>query len=280
VHVLKKDAYLKIPVLYQNIAISDIKVNGRPALVVAEGGYHKVIIANPGEYTVTAEFAVKSSLDRGPNNFNFSIQQTPITVLRLELPLKEVEVDVSKRPAGRNKICGQHYNCKRGYCHSRIQCNVGWRKKVAAADKIPPKLYSEIYHLISIDDDALKINSDINYNILHSEINSVQIVIPDNVNVLSVSGDGVGEWQEISKNDQRIILVPFTYGKKGNVTVRVNSESPLTENGLANLFSGFRTTETVRETGFIGVELNTSAEVVVGEVEGLKKSLFKNCRSN
>jgi hypothetical protein len=272
VHVLKKDAYLKIPVLYQNIAISDIKVNGRPALVVAEGGYHKVIIANPGEYTVTAEFAVKSSLDRGPNNFNFSIQQTPITLLRLELPLKEVEVDVSNAQQVETKTAGST-TIVNAVIAQQNSINVGWRKKVAAADKIPPKLYSEVYHLISIDDDALKINSDINYNILHSEINSVQIVIPDNVNVLSVFGDGVGEWQEISKNDQRIILVPFTYGKKGNVTVRVNSETPLTENGLANLFTGFRTTETVRETGFIGVELNTSAEVIVSEVEGLGKNL-------
>jgi hypothetical protein len=48
--------------------------------------------------------------------------------------------------------------------------SVRWRKKVALTEKLPPKLYAVVNHLISIEDDALKINSNINYNILHSEV--------------------------------------------------------------------------------------------------------------
>ena len=142
---------------------------------------------------------------------------------------------------------------------------------VSIAEKIPAKLYSEVYHLISIDDDALKIISDINYNILHSEVDAVQIVIPENMNILSVTGEGVGEWHEVDQDGNRVIIVPFTYGKKGKVLVRVTSETPLTENGLANLFSGFEAAGTVRETGFVGIELNTSAEVIMPESSGLEK---------
>ncbi|MFC2139632.1 hypothetical protein ACFLR4_03125, partial [Bacteroidota bacterium] len=124
----------------------------------------------------------------------------------------------------------------------------------------------------SIEDDALKINTDINYNILHSEIDGIQFLIPENLNVLSVSGEGIGEWQEITKDDRRIIHVPFTYGKKGYMTIRVTSETPLTESGLNNMFLGFLTVGTVREIGFMGIELNTSAEVIITESEGLEKT--------
>jgi hypothetical protein len=82
----------------------------------------------------------------------------------------------------------------------------------------------------------------------------------------------VGEWQELNKDNQRFIIIPFTYGKKGNVWVYVRAEVPLTESGKATAFSGFHVLETVRETGYIGIALNTSAEVIVTESEGLEKA--------
>jgi hypothetical protein len=148
--------------------------------------------------------------------------------------------------------------------------SVRWRKQVAAAEKIPPKLYSEVYHLISIEDDVLKTKSDINYNILHSEVDGVRLVIPVGMSILAVSGEGVGEWQEITLQEQRVLVIPFTYGKKGAVTVHVTAETPLSDSGMANAFSGIRVSDAVRETGFIGIELNTSAEVIVTETRGLE----------
>ncbi|MEN8193630.1 MAG: hypothetical protein ABFS12_12485 [Bacteroidota bacterium] len=270
VHVLKKDAYLKIPVLYQNIAISDIKVNGKPALVVGENGYHNIVLSKAGEYKVTATFSIKSSLDKGPHKIDFSILKTPITLLTLDIPLKNIDVEIPQSQQVQSISKGSSTVVSAVVAQGNY-VSVRWRKKIEAAEKIPPKLYSEIYHLVSIEDDVLKINSDINYNILHSEIDAVQILLPENINVLNVYGESVGEWSEITKDDQRLILIPFTYGKKGNVTVHVTAETPLTETGVANLFSGFRTLETVRETGLIGVELNTSAEVIVTESNGLEK---------
>ncbi|MCK4774821.1 MAG: hypothetical protein KAT30_08540, partial [Candidatus Krumholzibacteria bacterium] len=102
-------------------------------------------------------------------------------------------------------------------------------------------------------------------------VDAVRLVIPDNMNVLTVTGEGVGEWQETTQEDQRILLIPFTYGKKGAATVTVTTEATFSESGLANAFSGIRTLDTVRETGFIGIELATSAEVIVTENDGLEK---------
>jgi hypothetical protein len=271
VHVLKKDTYLKVPVLYQSIALSEIQVNGKPALVVGESGYHNVILSDKGEYKVTAYFSLKSSLDKGPNKVDLSIRQTPITLLNLEMPKKKIDIEI---PEAQQIITQESGNktIVTAVIAQRNSISVRWRDKLAVTEKIPPKLYSEVYHLVSIEDDALKINTDINYNILHSEIDGVQFSIPENLNVLAVSGEGVGEWQELTKEGQRIIHVPFTYGKKGYVTVRVSSETPLTDTGLSNMFSGFLTLTTVREIGFIGIELNTSAEVIITESEGLEKT--------
>ena len=269
VHVLRKNAYLKVPLLPQGIALEDIEVDDKQALVMSENGYHNVILSKSGEYEVTTSFSLKTSLDKGPHKIDLTIQQTPITLLKLELPLKDIDVEIPQAQQVVTSTEGNTTTVSAVITPGRA-ISIRWRKKVPITEKIPPKLYSEVYHLISIDDDALKINSDINYTILHSEVDAVQLAIPDNMNVLTVTGEGVGDWQEVEQQGQRLILIPFTYGKKGAVTVRVTAEIPLSEAGLANVFSGIRVLETIRETGFIGIELNTSAEVIVTESEGLE----------
>ena len=270
VHVLKKDAFLKVPILPQSIALADIKVGGEQALLVSKNGYHNVVLSKAGEYVVTATFSLRSSFEKGPHKIDLVIQQTPITLLKLEMPLKDIDIEIPQAQQMLTSVKGESTVISAVITQGR-SISVRWRKKVAVAEKIPPKLYSEVNHLISIEDDVLKIDSDINYNILHSEVDAVRLAIPEGMNVLAVSGEGVGEWQESVQQDQRLLLIPFTYGKKGAVIVRTTIETAISETGVASAFSGIRTLDTVRETGFIGIGLNTSAEVVVTESEGLEE---------
>ncbi|UCF04830.1 MAG: hypothetical protein JSV33_13030 [bacterium] len=269
VHVLKKTGYVKVPILPQNIALEDVQVDGEQALVLRENGYHTVILRKSGEYTVDASFSMKSSLERGPHKIDISILETPITLLKLEIPQKDIEVDIPQAQHILTTVSDNVTHVSAVITPGRMM-SVQWRKKVAVAEKIPSKLYCEIHNLVSIGDDALKINSDVIYNILHSEIDAVSVLIPKDVNVLSVTGEVVGEWQEKVTDDLRVIHIPFTYAKKGAVTVNVISEKTLPENGETTVLSGIRALDTVREIGFIGIELNTSAEVKVTESEGVE----------
>ena len=279
IHVLKNEGFLRIPILRQNMALNELTIDNKPALVVSEGGYHKVIINGSGEYTVKASFSVKSSLDKGPHKIDLYIQQTPITLLELELPLKDVDMEIPQAQQIASRTRGNSTLVSAILSPGTI-ISVRWRKKAPETEKIPPKLYAEVYHLISIEDDAFKINSEIAYNILHSEIDGVRFTVPENMNVLNVTGEGIGEWQEVEQNNQRLILIPFTYGKKGSVRIYVSSETPLTENGIANAFTGFKVLDCVRETGFVAVELNTSAEVILAESDGLEKIAVQKLPQN
>jgi hypothetical protein len=269
VHVLKQQGYVKVPILPQNIALEDVKIDGEQALVLRENGYHTVILTKAGEHTVRTSFSLKSSLERGPHKIDLGILETPITLLKLEIPLKDIDVDIPQAQQVLTTVSANATSVSAVITPGNTM-SIQWRKKITIAERIPTKLYCEIHNLVSIDDDALKINSDINYNILHTEVDAVRLAIPDDVNVLRVYGEVVGEWQETVADEQRIIHVPFTYAKKGAVTVTVIAEKTLPENGETTELSGIRALDTVRETGFIGVELNTSAEVKVPEREGVE----------
>ena len=270
VHVMKKGVYLKVPILPQNIALEDVRIAGNQALVVRENGYHNVILTKPGENIITAQFSLKSSFEKGPHKLDLSIQQTPITLFNLSIPLKNIDVEI---PQAQQVVTGESNGTSNisAIIAPGRSISVRWRKQAAPTEKLPPKLYSELHHLISIEDDVWKINSTVQLNILHSEIDRVRFQIPEGVNILRVFGEGVGEWQEVVQNDQRILLVPFTYAKKGAAAINVLTETLMSENGSVNAFSGLQVLDTVREIGFIGIELNTSAEVKVNDSEGLEK---------
>ncbi|UCG60396.1 MAG: hypothetical protein JSV52_08655 [Candidatus Zixiibacteriota bacterium] len=269
IHVLKDDAYVKIPVIPMAIPLEDITVDGKPALVISEGGYHTIVLSKAGQYTVETSFSLASSLDKGPNKIDLAIAQTPITLLTLELPLKDIDVEIPQAQQVLTKPVGNKTVVKAAIATGN-NFSIRWRKKVEQIEKIPAKLHADLYHLLSIEDGAIVINTDVSLNILHSEIDAVRLLIPDNLNVLAVSGEGIGEWQELTQDKRKYILVPFTYGKKGSATIRITSEIPATETGMANAFSGIRVDAAVRETGYIGVVLNTSAEVTVADSDGLE----------
>ncbi len=267
--VLGDKKYLKVPLLPQSVALEDISVSGAQNLVVGENGYHNVVLSKPGDYTITATFSIKSSLDKGPHKLDLRIQQSPITLLRLDIPLTDIKVEIPQAQQLLTRQVDKKTHVSAIIASGR-QINIQWRKKVEI-EKIPPKQYCEIFHLISIEENVLKVSSELVYQILHAEIERVEILLPENLNILSVSGDAVGEWNETTDSDDRRLYVPFQYGVKGTTVVRINSEIPVSDAGMSNAFYGLEAIGAVRENGYIGVELNTSAEVRVVESQNLEK---------
>lgn len=270
VHVLTGDRFLKIPILPQALALEEVKVNDKPALVVRENGFYHVVLSKTGPQMVRASFSMPSSIEKGPHKIDIPIRRTPISSLRLELPMNDIDVQIPQASLLQIHPRGEATLVK-AVMAPGPEISIRWRRKTEAVEKAPPKLYSEVFHLVSIDDDALKLNTEIVYNVLHKEIDHVRFSVPADLNVLRISGEGLGEWQEIGMDEKREVLVPFTYSKKGRVSINMSSEIPLNDHGMTNAFTGIRTLDTVRENGFIGIELNTSAEVKVAECTGMEK---------
>lgn len=269
VHVLKDHSFIYVPVLPQNLALEKVTVNDEPALLSVKDGYHSILVNSKGEYAVHLQFSVKSSLEEGPQKFDMSIVNTPITLLELDIPMSKIDIVI---PQAQQIITTDAAKSTRiqAIISSGHNISVRWRKRLDETEKLAPKLYAEVNHLLSVDDDALTGQSIVQLNILHNEIDAVSMILPESLNILSVQGEGVGEWQERNKNGERRLLVPFTYGKKGTSQFKIKSEQTMTEQGRTINFIGFRLIDVVRETGNIGIELNSSAEVSVKNSQGVE----------
>jgi hypothetical protein len=270
VHVLKRNAWLKIPLLYANVALEEVRADGAPALVTADGGTYQVLLGKPGEHAVEASFTVPSAAGQGPQRLDLAVLPTPVQLLRLEIPLRGIDVDVSQaravsvEPGGAGTVVT-------ATIPSGGSIGVAWRRKVPAAEKLPAVVYADVNHLVSIEDGVLRAFSDVTLNVLHRGVEQAVLLVPSDLSVLSVTGDGVGGWQERSQAGQRAVTVSFTYAREGSVFFTVTAERPLTESGKTNPFRGFRVAGAVRETGAVGVALNTGAEVKAVSSEGLER---------
>ena len=268
-HVLKDNVFVYVPVLPANLALEKVTVDNKSAVLTERNGYHCVLLQSAGDYSIQLRFSVKSSLEQGPQKLDIAIVKTPITLLELEIPKSALDVVV---PQAQQVSTTSLANATKiqAIISSGNNMSIRWRKKLDEQEKLPAKLYAELFHLISIEDDALSGRSVVNLNILHNELDGVSFTVPESLNILSVQGEGVGEWQEKYLNGKKILIVPFTYGKKGETRFEIRIEQAMNVESKILSFSGLEVKDAVRETGNIGIELNSSAEVNVKSSQGVE----------
>jgi len=276
--VLKEQGYVTIPVLSGSLALKGMTINDRPALVVNEGGNHCLIVDKPGEYRLKALFSIRSSPDKGPHRLLFPIQEIPITLADVVIPIPDIEVEIpSAQYLERDTKNGT--TSIKAILAACSSFEMQWRKRLESAERVPALLYAESYQLVSVEDDGLRINQDVFYNVLHSGVAMLRLAISEGVTVLSVTGPGVGDWQEVKEEDQRLLLIPLDYEQQGRFNITILSEKSFAENSTLIEFAGLKVLDTVNglgEKGYIGVDLKTSAELVLMESSGLEKVMVKN----
>ncbi|MGA1794950.1 MAG: hypothetical protein ACMUIL_03725 [bacterium] len=275
--VLKENAYIKVPIISSSLALKGMTINDRPAIVLGEGGFHSLLIDRPGKYRVRAHFSIKSSLDKGPHKLLFPIQEVPITLVSLEIPITDIEVEMPSAQYLETERLGSGTTVKAILAAGR-SFDLQWKRETKSEERVPAKIYAESYQLISVEDDALKVNQDVFYNVLQSGVDHLRLAISEGMTILSVAGPGVGDWHETQEGDQRILWIPLDFEQKGTFTVTILSEGSFGDDMGMVEYSGLEVLDTVNgvgDKGYIGIELKTSAELVIEESSGLEKVMVK-----
>lgn len=260
---------LRIPLFPGQMAFQDVTLDGEPALIENDGNYLYLTVAKSGDHVVTAVFSASSSLKKPPYELRFSIPRTPITQAVVTIPLPNLEIKVAN--ASQSEISKVDSGTQiKATLPAQEMIQVTWNPVVPDSDKGPAKVYADVFNLLTMEDDALRVKTSIELDILQNTINTLNIKIPEPFNILDVSGDGVGEWK-VQGKDSRVLVVPFTFGRRGKMTILVTSELLLKEKNSVVAFDGFQVLNTVREKGFLGVELKTSAEIKPTDLKGVDR---------
>ncbi len=265
--------YVVIPLLRQEVALKNAFLNGTEALVTTKNGQHAVAISEPGTHKVNLSFNVQTDLKRGPQTINFPIPQTPITLLSLKIPIPSIKPEVASARAIRRKS-GDKFTEVEAVLSPTHRIQITWSRIIPEKEKGPAKIYADLNQLLSIEDDALRVGTTMNFNIFQNTINTLSLRIPAGYQVLNVSGASVGDWKEKEIEERNILVLSLKTAKQGKMQVFVQAEKILPDQNAVADFNGFEVLGAVREKGFLGVELKSSAEVKVTEAKGLDRVAF------
>ena len=266
----ERSQYVKIPLFPMNIALKDVLFDNRPGVVILENNKHILATRQVGQHQIIVDFSLKTDLEEGPRALSFPIPRTPITSLDLDIPFTKIEVEVTNAQQVEVTERGGQTHVFALLSPSDF-IGVKWRRKLPEAIKGPAKIYADTLSHISIEDDALRVNTDVSLSVLQNTIPSLTLKVPEGYSILDVRGSGLGDWRELKRREVRYMEIPFDYPKKGNFTIAITAEKLLPNASMTVDFTGFAVEEAIREKGFLGVELKSASEVTLSSAEGLDR---------
>ncbi|MFH1283475.1 MAG: hypothetical protein ABII27_07400 [bacterium] len=266
--------YIKIPLFREELAIKDIQIDGKPASVISDGSQHYINTILTGKHSIKAQFSVTSSLNKGSHGMQFSIPQTPITLLTLDIPLKDVDVTINGAQDVATEYKNKHTIVIGNLTPSSLM-NISWNKKFDDKARGPAKVYAKLFHLISIEADVIQVTTKIDLNVLQNKISMLTILVPSSLNVLDVAGQGKSEWSIREEKGSILLEIPFEYPAEGDRNITIRSEKLLQEETTMADFTGFKVINTERETGYIAGVVESDAAAQVQEFKGLEAIDFQ-----
>jgi len=154
-----QNQYVKIPFFPVNIALKDALFDGKKGLVILEGNRHTLTTKEMGQHHITLDFSLKAQTNQGPWEAVFPIPKTAITKLEVDIPLKDIEVEITQAQEMEISVRGTVTHVS-ALLSPTETIHLRWRKKPPEVVKGPPKIYSETTHLLSIEDDAMRCHAD------------------------------------------------------------------------------------------------------------------------
>jgi hypothetical protein len=262
-----------VPLLRKEIALKAVTVDGKDALLTEKNGYHAVAVAQEGPHKATALFTIATDLKRGPQSISFPVPRTPIILLSLEIPLPSIQPEIPSATSIKRTEKGNSTLID-AVLSPTENIRVAWSRIIPEAEKGDPKIYADLWQLLSIEDDALRVNATASINVLQNTITGLTLRIPDKYQILDVAGQVVGDWKEKEVKGQRMLDVSLKMPRQGKFDFLIKAERIFEDGNVVADFSGFALPGSIREKGFIAVEMKGSAEAKVTEAQGLDRASF------
>ena len=259
---------LRIDLFPGSVAFQSIQINGKPALAQVENGRLFITVSDPGSHKIEIHFSVPMPESAASQSLTIPIARTPLTEWILDIPEKNLDITVN-RALNREVSNTEKGTRIRALLSPSDHVTVAWNPLAPDIAKGPAQIYADVDHLISVQDDALRIQSRVGIEVLQNTINSLTLAVSDGFTVLDVQGDSVKEWQE-NEGKPTTLTIPLRTARKGRMNFQVVLERVLSSEKSTTRFTGITVQNAVRQRGHIGVELNSDAELPAPGTQNLE----------
>lgn len=192
---LQTNESLTLELLPTSVTLSDVTVDGEPALISTENDRFATIVKGRGTHRVGVTFQIPIQLSSGPPKVALSIPPIPVSRVSLELPgKKEVEIHpaaaVTHQESDGKTIAAANVPMT-------SSLTLSWKEAVPAEIEEQLRANAYIYHAVHAEEGVLYVRARVRYEISRGKSNLMELIVPPGIEINRIhSPNGVvSDWR-------------------------------------------------------------------------------------
>ncbi len=261
-----KEGWSKLALGTGELSIAEAKSTA--VLNFADGGY-EVLFPSKGSYEIEATIFGRVVRETGRSTLRLKLPRTSVSQFEMTIPDKGLEFAITPASAfsavenadGTTKLVV--------YFGASQEVNISWTKKTGET-ALTALLFADAQTEVRVSAGAVRTDATINYRILRSGVTALEILVPENQQVLAVNGQNLKEWTlKPEAGAQRLHVDLHTAAKDTyQLAIRMESALPLLPQQVKLPLIQAQGVE--RQSGSVSVSAPDGELVVeVGALEGL-----------
>lgn len=205
-----------------DLALAETKTT---AFLSAGDTGHEIIFPNKGSYNLEATIFGRVDVEKGISTLTLRLPKTAVSQFELVIPDKSLEFTVT--PASAFSAVEQEGGTKLAvYFGASQDITVSWIKK-GGETTLPALLFSDVQTNIRVSAGAVRSDVTTSYRVLRAGMNTFDITVPADQQVLNVEGQNIRDWKTSTEGDVQKIHIELHTPAKDNYSLAIKLESAL-----------------------------------------------------
>lgn len=267
-NVLAEDEWVEVPLFPSDMAIGDVTMDGRPVTLTVENWYYTLVTDEPGSHLLSLTLYAPIYEGYGNDSVDLSVPEVATSKVRFSVNEPDLEFEVSPAsylattPGGTSTTVD-------AVLPAGTWVTISWQSKFEEETSGELRVQAQVDTLISVGEGFLVGVSTINYEILHDSLTSFSFLVPDDIDIIDIQGEGIREWNTEKADDRVKVTVAASYEVTGDFSLAVLYEKNMGDTSAEVSVPQIEVLDVVREKGFLAVTAATRVGVEEVSLENL-----------
>jgi hypothetical protein len=242
-----------------------------PPLIASRGERYEVYLPEAGSYRVDLKLAVRVDSRPGRRSITFGIPPAAISRLDLLIPEAKAQVEVEPLMAATRIEEKESSTRLLAFVGSAENVTVSWSPPAGQIEKEAALLLAHQDIRAYLGERVLRVATDVEFSILRQEVERIRVVMPQDMEVFSVSSENLREWSVDRQSSPPVLELRLHSGvaKAHRFSLafeRILKETPRTLSVPLPRIEGV-----LRESGFVALGHDRGLNVRIAQLEGLSQ---------
>ena len=263
------DAETAVPVGLAGAVLGEATLDGKPAVLLADKGGHRLLVRGKGVHTLRATLVAPVRPKDGDRTVSFPSAGAPVSRLSFAVPGEGVKVVVDPNLATTRTDEGSGVTRVLAYVGSAPVLSLTWRPRPVERAGAAAVLQAETEVLHRIGEQTIETRLFVRFTVLRGGLKSFRVRFPAGERVLQVEGSSIRDWEETSEGGAREVRVDLHAEVEGTYDLRLLLERPRVEGETAAELPVLTFPGASRDAGTVAVQVLPPVAVRPAVVEGL-----------